>query len=97
MSHIPNTEQIKAFKQLVSSFEKCKKLGLVIYAKQYRLTAYTKEADDYAEETNKSLLCIGHYGTIPHLSAEVLADSGADDYACYVTEKDKKLFNPDGL
>ena len=97
MSHIPNTEQIKAFKQLVKSFEKCKKLGLVIYAKQYHLAVYTKEADDYAEKTNKSLLCIGDYGTIPYLSAKVLADSGADDYACYVTEKDQELFNPDGL
>ena len=97
MSHIPNTEQIKAFKQLVSYFKKCKKLGLVIYAKQYCLAAYTKEADDYAEETNKRLLCIGNYGTIPYLFAEVLADSGADDYACYVTEKDQKLFNPNGL
>ena len=97
MKHIPNTGQIKAFKQLTNSFNKCKKLGLVIYAKQYHLAAYTKDANDYAEKTNNCLLNIGDYGTVPCMSAKVLEDSGADDYACYVTEKDQERFNPDGF
>ena len=93
MPHIPNNEQKKAFKQLIASFEKCNKLGLVIYAKQYNLVAYTKEADSYAEETNESLLKIGSFGQIPCLSAKCLADSGADDYACYITKEDELNFN----
>lgn len=97
MSHIPNIEQIKAFKQLVNSFKKCKKLGLVIYAKQYDLVAYTKEADEYAEEFGFEKALTGDGGVIPYISAKVLTDSGADDYALYRTIEDEEHFNPDGF
>lgn len=93
MSHIPNEQQEKAFKAVERAINKCKKLGLVIYAKQYDLVAYTKEANEYAEITNESLLRIGNYATIPHLSLrQSLADSGADDYACYISKEDENKY-----
>lgn len=97
MSHIPNTQQIKAFKELIKSFNKCKKLGLVIYAKQHHITAYTREADAYAEEFGFEEALNGNGGIIPYIDACVLADAGADDYALYRTLEDEKKFNPDGL
>jgi hypothetical protein len=97
MSHIPNDKQIKAFNALIANFKKCNKLGLKIYAKQWCLVAYTLEADEYAERTNESLLRIGSFGAVPFISGKCLADSGADDYANYITEKDQLLFNPDSF
>jgi hypothetical protein len=97
MSHIPTIEQEKAFKSAINALKKCKKLGLVIYAKQYALVAYTKEADDYAEEFGFIKALMGDGSQMPHLYANILADSGADDYPVYRTREDQYLFNPDGL
>lgn len=97
MSHIPTIEQEKAFKSAINALKKCKKLGLVIYAKQYDLVAYTKEADDYAEEFGFEKALTGEGSQMPCLSATILADSGADDYPVYRTKEDQYLFNPDGL
>lgn len=100
MSHIANKEQEKAFKEAVAALKKCKKLGLKVYAKQYDLVAYTKAADDYADEKCPlhRLSDVGNYGNIPYLvSNSILADSGADDYAVYVSQKDADKFNPDGF
>jgi hypothetical protein len=97
MSHIPTIEQEKAFKVAINALKKCKKLGLVIYAKQYDLVAYTKEADDYAEEFGFEKALKGEGSQMPCLSVSILADSGADDYPVYRNKKDQELFNPDGL
>jgi hypothetical protein len=70
------------------------KLGLRIYAKQWSLVAYTEAADDYADE-NDPLMKANH-GAIPNLSKHCLNDSGADDFANYISEK-IELFNPDGF
>ena len=98
--HIATKEQEKAFKQAVSALKKCKKLGLRIYAKQYNLVAYTKEADDYADENCPLHLLprVDNFGVIPHLNASsVLSDSGADDYAVYISQEDADKYNPDDL
>ncbi len=95
MSHIPTEEQEKAFKAAINALKKCKKLGLRIYAKQYELTAYTKEADYYAEELGFEEALLGDGGVIPHLRSTILNDSGADDYALYRTKEDQQQFNPD--
>lgn len=93
MTHIPTKEQEKLFKQAVNAIKKCKKSGLRIYAKQWSLVAYTEAADDYADKNDP--LMKGGYGIIPNLSAHCLSDSGADDYAGYINEEDRELFNPD--
>jgi hypothetical protein len=98
MSHIPNKEQERAFKQAVAAIKKCKKLGLIVYAKQWSLVAYTKEADNYADKKCPlhKMSSFNDYGTIPNLNASsVLADSGADDFAFYISQEDKDKYNPD--
>jgi hypothetical protein len=97
MSHIPTIEQEKAFKSVINALKKCKKLGLVIYAKQYDLVAYTKEADDYAEEFGFEKALSGSGNQMPCISVQILQDSGADDYPVYRNKKDQDLFNPDCL
>jgi len=94
MSHIPNKEQEKAFRVAVNALKKCRKLGLRVYAKQWSLVAYTKDADDYADKNDPQFNILG-YGVVPHLSETCLTDSGADDYASYITQEDKNKFNPD--
>jgi hypothetical protein len=98
MSHIPNKEQEKAFKTAVNALKKCRDLGLRVYAKQYELIAYTKEADIYADSKCPlhKMANFDDYGNIPHLCGQsILSDSGADDYAFYISLEDKELFNPD--
>ena len=96
MSHTPTKEQEKAFKSAINALKKCKKLGLVIYAKQYDLVAYTKEADDYAEEFGFEEALRGEGSQMPCISTNILADSGADDYPVYRTKSDQEMFNPEG-
>lgn len=97
MTHIPTKEQEKAFKSAINALKKCKELGLVIYAKQYDLVAYTKEADDYAEEFGFEKALKGKGSQMPCISTTVLSDSGADDYPVYRTKFDQEFFNPDGF
>jgi len=98
MSHTPNKEQEKAFKAAIDALKKCKKLGLRIYAKQWDLVAYTKDADDYADEKCPlhKMSRLNNCGTIPYLDGNrILSDSGADDFAFYISQEDKEKYNPD--
>lgn len=94
--HIANDAQRKAFDKLVKAFKEAKKSGLVIYAKSEKIVAYTKQADNYIENEHgfeKSLRGQGYQ--VPNLNANLLADSGADDYGCYMTIEDNHKYNPD--
>lgn len=88
MSHIPNKKQEEAFNDVIKAINKAKKLGLVFYGKQYSLVAYTKEADKYIGSDVWNTLRTG-FNVIPHLTKNVLSDSGADDYSCYLTKEDE--------
>lgn len=95
MKHTANKKQEEAFEALKKAFSKCKKNGLVIYAKCGNIVAYTKQADNYVENEHGFETCLSSCnGSIPYLSANVLADSGADDYPNYVSEEDSIKFNP---
>ena len=96
--HIPNERQKKAFAQVIKAIERAKKAGLVFYAKSNALVAYTKNADDYANQWDFSTLLSRAEGrTIPFLGENILTDSGADDYVGYMTKEDQKKYNPDKL
>lgn len=98
--HLANKRQQKAFEKVVKAMENAKKLGLVFYAKQWTLVAYTKDADNYAEQNCPlhKLSYVENCGVIPYLDAYgLLSDSGADDYAVYISDKDAKKYNPDNL
>lgn len=95
MKHTPNKKQKDSFEALKKAFDRCKKEGLVIYAKCGDIVAYTRQANDYVENEHGFEVCISSYNScIPYLSANVLADSGADDYPGYVSEEDRLKFNP---
>lgn len=95
MKHTANKKQTEAFEALVKAFKRCKNTGLVLYAKSEFVVAYTKQADEYVEKKHGFETCLASCnGQIPCLSANVLADSGADDYASYVSEEDKLRFDP---
>ena len=99
MSHIATKEQEKAFKEAVNAIKKCRNLGLRVYAKQHDLVAYTKDANDYADEKCPlhRLSYVDNHGTIPYLCGNsILSDSGADDYAVYTSQQDAYKFNPEG-
>ncbi len=84
-------EQEKAFKKVISAMKKAQKTGLVIYAKQYDLVAYTREANDYIEENFEKSLATG-FNQVENISIACLADSGADDYGCYRSQSDEDYF-----
>lgn len=93
--HIANDKQRKAFDALIKAFKACNKAGLVIYAKSEKLVAYTKQADNYIEVEHGFEKCLRSYcGQVPCLTSNILADSGADDYASYVSEEDHDKYNP---
>lgn len=94
--HIANEKQRKAFDKVISAIKAANKTGLVIYAKSQSLVAYTKQADHYVEEEHGFENCLRGRGyQIPNLSQSILADSGADDFPCYITMEDNNKFNPD--
>lgn len=90
--HIPTKAQEIAFKKVVKAIKELRKLGLAVYAKQCNLVAYTKAADQYAQEFSP-LHKMGKYGAIPCLSEPCFTDSGADDYATYISTEDQAKFN----
>ena len=62
--------------------------------------AYTKDADYYADDKCPlhRMEFLESFGTIPFLEGfSVLSDSGADDYAFYVSQEDVDAFNPERL
>lgn len=71
--------QIKAYKALIKSTERCKKLKLTLLAKQDNLMAYPDRfMDNWMNDVG------GSYKSkkglqIPHLSGARISDSGADD------------------
>lgn len=82
--------QAKAFAQVVKAIERAKEKGLCFFGKQYSLVAYDKQTAVY--EDRHGLLerrgCNGN-NMLEHLIAHgLLHDSGADDYARYITNKD---------
>lgn len=90
--YIANKSQVAAFNKVIKAIQAAKKTGLVFYAKQWNIVAYTKEADNYIENIigfERSLR--GGNGQVHNLSSNILADSGADDYGSYATTED----NPD--
>jgi len=91
--HTASKAQKKAFDQVVKAIERAKKTGLVFYGKQWDLVAYTKQADDYANEFGFERSLSG-VSQIPYLSKHILADCGADDYSRYRTQEDREKFNP---
>jgi len=87
----PNKKEKAAFERVIKAIKAAKKLGLAFYGKQGALVAYTKYADDYADKFNYDKICANGNKSIPYQSANVLNDSGADDYACFYKPED----NPD--
>lgn len=81
--------QAKAFAQVVKYIERAKEKGLCFFGKQNRLVAYDKQTADY--ENEHGLLDRGNCNgdnDLEYLSASVLMDSGADDYARYLKNSD---------
>jgi len=96
MSHIASKKQEKLFKKAVDALKKCQKAGLVILAKSWDLTAYTKDAEMYIRENRLLSERRTKGGTIPHLIGHAcISDSGGDDYPNYLTEADEREFNPE--
>lgn len=95
-THVPTAAQKKAFDKVVKAFQMAKKSGLVFYAKSQNIVAYTKEADNYIENEHGFENCLRGEGyQIPYISKSFLInDSGADDYASYITKDDELKFNP---
>lgn len=93
-SHIPNKRQQEAFDKAVRAILNLQKVGLVVYGKQQNLVAYTTAADEYAQQYSP-LDKMGYCGQIPCLNKECLTDTGADDYAGYISDEDRIKFNPD--
>jgi len=90
MKHQANKKQEEAFKEVVNSFKKARKLGLVFYAKSDTLVAYTKQADSYISEIDFHKACGFEFSQVPNLgSLECITDSGADDYGTYRSEEDE--------
>jgi hypothetical protein len=90
---LATNQQEKAFKRAINAIKKCHKLGLVIYAKQYDLVAYTKFADDYIEKHGFLNLLQNGNSKVECISIQCLSDSGADDYPSYLTNDD----NPENI
>lgn len=84
-------QQEKAFNKVIKAIKDAKKKGLVFYGKQNNLVAYTKQAETYIE-TDIDGCWFGKGKVIDYLSANVLSDSGADDYALYRTTEDAQNF-----
>jgi len=92
-NHNPTHEQEKAFKKVESAMKNAKKTGLRFYGKSDVLIAYTEEAANYQNIDFNACLS-GDGSTIPYLSARnVLDDSGADDYACYLSLEHQEKYN----
>lgn len=94
MSHIPNDKQIKAFNNAVKAIKKLRDLDMMIYGKQDYLVAYTKDADNYIQEYAPLHKIFDEtFGTVPCLNFRCLNDSGADDYASYISKEHHDEFN----
>lgn len=95
MSHTPNDKQIKAFNNAVKAIKKLRDLDMIIYGKQDYLVAYTKDADNYIRKYNPLHKTIDHCSDImvTCLNERCLNDSGADDYACYISKEDHDKYN----
>jgi len=96
--HILNKKQTKAWLSLLKAFDNAKKSGLVLYGKCGSLVAYTKDAEKYVNDNGGFNRCLrGRHGEIPHESSVVLNDSSADDFVAYISESDRKKYNPDNF
>lgn len=92
MKHIPNKKQIQAFEDVIEAINKARKLRLVFYGKQDNLVAYTKEADMYISNFDFEKTLSTGFKAVPFLQDNVLDDSGADDYSCYLSEQDERKY-----
>lgn len=71
-------EQKRAFNKVVKAIKDANKVGISFYAKSDTLCAYQEKAMEHAAPLH-SIGRIDYTNPIPHESASVLADSGADD------------------
>lgn len=91
--HNPNKRQQAAFEKVVKAFEKARETGLTFYAKQGSLIAYNKPAFEYEADLDE-YFANGEGCVIPFLNSDsCIQDSGADDYARYISLEDEKKFN----
>jgi hypothetical protein len=86
-------KQQQAFNDVIAAIKKAKKSGLVFYGKQNALVVYTKSANNYISESDFEKLLGTGYNEIPYLSSDILEDSGADDYACFLSKLDEETFS----
>lgn len=94
MKFTPTQKQKKAFEDVIKAIEKAQKTGLQFFGKQWSLVAYRKEAVKYFyEDNNPNDTCCSGCNTIPHLSSNVLRDSGADDFPCFLNTEDEEKFS----
>jgi hypothetical protein len=89
MKHTPNKKQIEAFNDVIIAMEKAIKLGLNFYGKQNFLVAYTKNADNYINKYDFEKTLTTGNKVVPYLQEQILNDSGADDYSCYISKEDE--------
>lgn len=93
MTFSPTAEQKRAFYKVEKAIKNAKKLGLVFYGKQDSLVAYTEKANNYIEKEGFFECLTGRGSQIDHVSAlGLINDSGADDYARYVTQADQEKY-----
>lgn len=81
-------KQAAAFSQVIKAIERLHNTGLVLFGKQFNLVGMTKETALY--ERDNDLLDRDGKGNngLEYVSANVLFDSGADDYTHYKTNSD---------
>ena len=88
----PTKEQEKAFQKVVAAIKAAKKLGLSFYGRQGSLAAQNAFVEKYEKEHGFDHLLQTGAGQLPCLTANVLNDSGADDYPCYASSEDEQHF-----
>jgi len=81
--------QAKAFAQVIKAMKRAQSKGLMFYGKQWSLVAINKETAKYESDNDilNNRRCNGD-NEIENFSCHILADSGADDYANYLSNAD---------
>lgn len=86
--HIPNATQKRLYRNVIRAIERAQRGGLVFFGKQWYLTAYTVEANEYIRNSPSYASDGQGNGDIPNLAEKVLEDSGADDTFFYDEPED---------